>query len=151
MVFPCIYFDFRKKYDVSELKSDIKEALKLGNVKFARRTLAIALNTIGKSSSKNTGRRKRSAKEDAKKLLNELRQDIGKKKFSKLFALDGGKTLMFAIDITRSMYDDIQAAKEIAIEITKFKRREPPSNYILSWFGDPVGKKLTSSIEPAPR
>ena len=119
--------NFRKKYKVPELKSDIKEALNFGNVKFARRTLAIALNTIGKTSSKNTGRRRRSAKENAKKFLEDLRKDIGEERFSKLLALDGGKTLMFAIDITGSMYDDIQTVKAIATEIIKFKRHEPPS------------------------
>ena len=93
---------------MSELKSDIKEALKLGNLKFARRTLAIALNTIEKNSSKNTGRRRRSTKEDAKKFLEDLRKDVGEERFSKLLALDGGKTLMFAIDITGSMYDEIE-------------------------------------------
>ena len=138
-----MYFNFRKKYKVPELKSDIKEALKFGNVKFARRTLAIALNTIGKVSSKNTGRRRRSTKEDAKKFLEDLRKDIGEERFSKLFALDGGKTLMFAIDITGSMHNEIEAAKAIATEITKLKRREPPSNYILSSFGDPIRKKLS--------
>ena len=55
-----MYFNFGEKYKVPELKSDIREALKFGNVKFARRTLAIALNTIGKTSSKNAGRRRRS-------------------------------------------------------------------------------------------
>ena len=136
-------FTFRKKYKVPELKTDIKEAVKLGNMKFARRTLAIALNTIGKDSSGAAGRRRRSTKLDAKKFLEDLRKDLGDEKFSKLLALEGGKTLMFAIDITGSMSNEIEAAKAITIEISTFRRRAPPSNYILSSFSDPVGKKFT--------
>ncbi len=112
-------------------------------MKFARRTLAIALNTIGKSKSGTAGHRKRSTKLDAKTFLEDLKKDLGEKPFSKLLALDGGKTLMFAIDITGSMHDEIEAAKAIATEISTFTRRRPPSDYILSWFGDPKGKKLT--------
>jgi hypothetical protein len=116
-------------------------------VKFARRTLAIALNTIGKSKSGTAGRRKRSTKLDAKKFLEDLKRDLGEKPFSKLLALDGGKTLMFAIDITGSMHDEIEAAKAIATEVSTFKRRRPPSDYILSWFGDPKGKKFTFGVD----
>jgi hypothetical protein len=111
-------------------------------MKFARRTLAIALNTIGKNNSGTAGRRKRSTKLDAKKFLEDIRKDLGETKYSKLFALEGGKTLMFAIDITGSMSNEIETAKAIATEISTSKRRAP-SNYILSWFGDPIGKKLT--------
>ena len=139
----CINFTFRNKYKLPELKSDIKEAVILGNMKFARRTLAIALNTIGKSNSGTAGRRKRSTKLDVKKFLEDIRKDLGEIKYSKVFALEGGKTLMFAIDITGSMYEEIEAAKAIATEISTLKRSAPPSNYILSWFGDPKGKKLT--------
>ncbi|CAB4003679.1 Hypothetical predicted protein [Paramuricea clavata] len=133
----------RNKYKLSELKSDIKEAVILGNMKFARRALAIALNKIGKSNSGTAGRRRRSTKLDAKRFLEDIRKDLGEIKYSKVFALEGGKTLMFAIDITGSMYEEIEAAKAIATEISTFKR-SAPSNYILSWFGDPMkGKKLT--------
>lgn len=47
-----------------------------------------------------------------KKFLEDLRKDIGDEKFSELLALEGGKTLMFAIDITGSMHDEIEAAKQ---------------------------------------
>ena len=107
-------------------------------MKFARRAVAIALNTIAKGNSGAAGRRKRSTKIDPKKFLAEIRKDIGEKNFSKLLGLDGGKTLMFAIDITGSMDEEIESAKAIAIEISTYKRRNPPFNYILSIFGDPV-------------
>ncbi|CAB4001440.1 Hypothetical predicted protein [Paramuricea clavata] len=127
----------RKKYKLPELKSDIKDAVKLGNIKFARRTLAIALNTIEKNNSKPAGRRRRSIKQDVKTFLENIRKYLGETMYSKLFALDGGKTLIFAIDITGSMNDVIEAAKAIATEISTSKRRAPPSSYILSWFSDP--------------
>lgn len=47
-----------------------------------------------------------------KKFLEDLRKDIGDEKFSELLALEGGKTLMFAIDITGSMHNEIEAAKQ---------------------------------------
>ena len=112
-------------------------------MKFARRTLAIALNTIGKASSGAASRRRRSTKLGVKKFLEDLRKELGDETFSKLLALEGGKTLMFAIDITGSMHDEMDGAKAIIIEISTFKRRAPPSNYILSSFGDPIGKKST--------
>jgi hypothetical protein len=111
-------------------------------MKFARRTLAIALNTIGKSNSGTAGRRRRSTKLGVKKFLEDIRKDLGGPMYYKLFALDGEKTLMYAIDITGSMHDEIDAAKAIATEISTLKRSAPPSNYILSWFSDPKGKKL---------
>ena len=80
---------------------------------------------------------------DAKKFLEDLRKYLGDEKFSKLLALEGGKTLMFAIDITGSMHDEIDAAKAIATEISTFERDVPPSNYILSTFSDPIGKEST--------
>jgi hypothetical protein len=67
-------------------------------MKFARRTLAIALNTIEKSSSGTVGRRKRSIKQDVKNFL----WDLGKKTLSKMFALPG-----VAIDIMGRMYEEI--------------------------------------------
>ena len=119
MVIPCIHFDFRKKYNVSKLKSDIKEALKFGNVKFTRRKLAIVLNTIEKTSSKNTGRRRRSA-----------------------YWIE--KSLMFLNRIMDRMRDKMnKAVKATTNEISS--RLIPPSNYILSWFGYPIGKTLIPS------
>ena len=80
---------------------------------------------------------------DAKTFLEDLRKYLGDEKFSELLALEGGKTLMFAIDITGSMHDEIDAAKAIATGISTLERDTPPSNYILSSFGDPLGKKST--------
>jgi hypothetical protein len=133
-------FTLRKKYKLPEVKSDIKEALKLGNVRFARHMLAIALNMIGKSS---PGRRSRRSliKLDPKKFLEDVKKNIGEEAFFELLALDGETTLMFAIDVTGSMGEEIEAAKAIATEISIFERRsKPPKDYILSWFSDPKGK-----------
>lgn len=133
---------FRKEYKIPELKTDIKKGIELGNVKFARRALAKALHTIGKSSSTTASRGRRSIKFDAKRFLEVLKTELGEKKFSKLVALKGGKTLMFAIDITGSMHDEIEAAKLIAINISNTRRESPPRDYMLSWFGDPEGKPV---------
>ena len=53
--------------------------------------------------------------------------------------MQGQVTLMFAIDDTGSMKEEISAAKKIAISIVNEQRAEPV-DYILSPFNDP-GKK----------
>ena len=57
-------------------------------------------------------------------------------KFDKLMAVQGDVTLMFAIDTTGSMSDEIDNAKKIAIEVVNYDRNNPV-NYILSPFNDP--------------
>ena len=58
--------------------------------------------------------------------------------FDYLYLLDGGATLVFAIDSTGSMGDDIGLAKEIVNGILDRPRVDPlPIDYILSDIDDP--------------
>ena len=75
--------------------------------------------------------------------LGNLKQTIGASAFNDLFAMHGQVTLMFAIDDTMSMREEIQGAKNLATAIVNMQRAEPV-DYILSPFNDP-GKKLSLS------
>ena len=68
--------------------------------------------------------------------LQVIKKDIGEQRFSELILENGGGTLMFAIDTTGSMAQEINAAKAIATSIVN-RRRQFPVDYILSPFNDP--------------
>ena len=56
----------------------------------------------------------------------------------RLYLLDGGATLMFAIDSTYSMERDIKIAKNVANQILDLEpERKGEVNYILSDINDP--------------
>ena len=125
----------KKTPKLSDLKKDITDAVNRGNVRFARRALGIALYTT----SKETKRRgKRTTGYNAKMFLKEIRRDLGDDKFSDFLALKGQVSLMFALDVTGSMSDEIKAAKEIIVKISQHDRSEPV-NFILTTFSDPIG------------
>ena len=71
--------------------------------------------------------------------LDSIRREIGDKKFGELMVVDGEATLIFTVDTTGSMRDEINAAKGIANSIINMERKFPV-DYILSPFNDP-GKK----------
>ena len=71
-----------------------------------------------------------------KDYLKSIKNDIGEKKFNELMLVDGGATLLFTVDTTGSMKDEIQAAKSIANSIIRMPRKFPV-DYILSPFNDP--------------
>ena len=62
--------------------------------------------------------------------------------FDKMQALDGGVTLIFAIDTTGSMYNDINSAKKIARyiidNVTSSGETTMEVDYILAPFNDPL-------------
>ena len=92
------------------------------------------------TSRKESKRRgKRSAGYDVKKFLNDIKRDLGNEKFSDFLALQGEVTLIFALDVTGSMHDEIQASKEMIKKISQYDRSEPV-DYILTTFSDPVGR-----------
>ena len=68
--------------------------------------------------------------------LDKLQREIGDKKMDKILSAKGCSTLMFAIDITGSMGDEINTAKAIAKQIVNVTR-ESEFDYILSPFSDP--------------
>ena len=91
--------------------------------------------TVRKESKRS---RKRSPGYDAKTFLNDIKTDLGYDKFSDFLALHGEVTLMFALDVTGSMHDEIKASKEMIKKISQYDRSEPV-DYILTTFSDPVG------------
>ena len=68
--------------------------------------------------------------------LEFIKQEIGESSFAELMSQNGAATLMFVIDTTGSMSDEIKAAKEIATSIVN-RKRDFPVDYILSPFNDP--------------
>ena len=74
-----------------------------------------------------------------KKFMKMIETEIGKEKFQKFVGTKNldRTTLMFAIDDTGSMADEIQAAKDIATYIVNYKRGNLEVDYILSPFNDP--------------
>ena len=72
----------------------------------------------------------------AQNYLDKLRREIGDKKMDKILSAQGYSTLIFTIDTTGSMSDEINAAKAIAKQIINVAR-ESEVDYILSPFNDP--------------
>ena len=72
-------------------------------------------------------------------MMQSIETEIGKDKFEKVIGNqnDNKVTLMFAVDDTGSMYQEIQAVKDIATYIVNFPRPNLEVDYILSPFGDP--------------
>ena len=71
-------------------------------------------------------------------MMRSIKRDIGKDKFEKFISSPNNKaTLMFAVDDTGSMYQEIQAAKDIATYIVNINRSNSEVDYILSPFNDP--------------
>ena len=73
---------------------------------------------------------------ETKTYLDRLRRVVGDKKMDKILSVQGDSTLIFVIDTTGSMGEDIQAAKAIAKEIISVTR-DSEVDYILSPFNDP--------------
>ena len=69
--------------------------------------------------------------------LSQFLQAIGNDVFKQLMNLYSSKTLMFVIDDTGSMSDDINAAKDMAKEIIAYNTQNVNVDYILSPFNDP--------------
>ena len=133
---------------LKKIEEIFKVAAKQGSSHFIRQSLGHALYTVREIKKASVGRKKRcSLCADAmRKFMTSIETAIGKEKFTK-FVGNTNKdqaTLMFAIDDTGSMHDEIQAAKDIATYIVRDISR--PKNlkvdYILSPFNDP-GRFLT--------
>lgn len=68
--------------------------------------------------------------------MDAIKKELGNTVFDTFMGVHGDVTLMFAIDDTGSMRDEIQAAKEIATSIVNHPRDEV-IDFILSPFNDP--------------
>lgn len=127
---------YRPSYSrLAKIKANIKLATQNRNYQFARQALGRGLFSAIQLA-KRSGRKKRSVTNTAvKAFMNSIKRELGSS-FDTFMSVNGDVTLMFAIDDTGSMSDDIQAAKAIATAIVNHARDEPV-DYILSPFNDP--------------
>lgn len=132
---------------LEKIKQIIKLAAKQGSSQFIRQSLGHALYTTNEIEKKKIAshpslhRRKRCSLcvNAMKQFMDAIKNAIGEKNFTKFIGNknDNKATLMFAIDDTGSMYEEIQAAKDIATYIVNYSRPNLKVNYILSPFNDP--------------
>ena len=131
---------------VKKIEGIIKLAAQHGKGQFLRQALGHALYTTiniqkSKHSSLTSRRKKRCAicVNAVKEMMQSIKTEIGKDKFEKVIGNqnDNKATLMFAVDDTGSMYQEIQAVKDIATYIVKTPRPNLKVDYILSPFNDP--------------
>ena len=107
---------------------------------FIRQSLGHALYTAREIKKKKPRKKRCSVCRDAmKKFMKMIETEIGKENFQKFVGTKNSArtTLMFAIDDTGSMSDEIQAAKDIATYIVNISRPNLEVDYILSPFNDP--------------
>ena len=83
------------------------------------------------------GRKKRQTQSEGQNFLRDLRQRVGNNAFDSFMAVRGDVSLMFVIDDTGSMSEEIEAAKSIATDIINYPRDAAIVTYILSPFNDP--------------
>lgn len=115
----------------------LKLAVQNRMFQYARNKLGRTLYHLEQSTTK---RPKRSTQTEASSFMSDLKKKLGSEKFDEFMAVMGDVTLMFAIDTSGSMSDDIDTAKKIAVDVINYPRKNPVS-YILSPFNDP-GRKL---------
>jgi len=70
------------------------------------------------------------------KIIIQIKDKLGEDKFKDFLAVDGDVSLVFTVDTTGSMKDEIHAAKQIAKSIANYKRKGKV-DYILSPYNDP--------------
>lgn len=129
---------------LKKIEGIIKLAAKQGSHQFIRQSLGHALYTTIEIEKKKSAihRKKRCSlcANAMKKFIKTIEKEIGREKFEKFVGTSkkGNKaTLMFAIDDTGSMGNDIQSAKDIAKFIIEYPRPNLKVDYILSPFNDP--------------
>jgi len=124
-----------------ELLYFIKAAGRGGDIDFARMTLGKSLFAFMRSKL-NLGLKPIEMKKAATKYMERIKTVIGSDTFEEVFAKRGDASLMFVVDVTGSMKDEILAAKAIAKSIIH-EAREFDVDYILSPFGDPTYGPIT--------
>ena len=120
---------------LAKIKSNIKLATQKRNYLFARQSLGHGLYTVMEMN-KKSGRKRRATTSVVKTFMDSIKKELGDTTFETFLSVNGDVTLMFAIDDTGSMGDEIQAAKDIALSIINHPRDEQV-DFILSPFNDP--------------
>lgn len=133
------YNRFTLTKQLSTLKRLLVTAITSKSYKYAREILGQIMYLLSTKDSP-PGREKRSPQNEGDNFLQSLRQQVGSSTFDSFMAVQGDVTLMFVIDDTGSMGNEIQATKNIAIDIINYPR-QAPVEYILSPFNDPLPGK----------
>lgn len=126
-------------FSLEETKKDLELAVKNGKYHYAREKLGRALYHIKQNTwplPRNQTTNGTGPTDQATSYMDDLRKTLGSERFDEFLAVMGDVTLMFAIDTTGSMSDDIDAAKRIAVDVINHPR-ENPVRYLLSPFNDP--------------
>ena len=129
---------------LTKLKKLLVTAIGSKSYKYAREVLGQIMYLLSTKTSP-PGRRKRSSQNEGGNFLQRLRQQVGSSTFDSFMAVQGDVSLMFVIDDTGSMGDEIQATKNIAIDIVNYPR-QAPVEYILSPFNDPYPGMLIQKV-----
>ena len=128
-----------------EFMKILQRSARSGNIESFREVLGRAifhnmtrLNSLTASSQKHkvSSDNRKALLDGAKAFLSDIKKQIGEEHFEELISINGEVTLVFVIDSTGSMKEDIDAAKAIAEEIISHKR-DVPVSFILSTFSDP--------------
>ena len=135
-------FRYRKE-TFNKLKGLLARAIRSKSYKYAREVLGKIMYLLSTKSSatrrskRTTSGDKTSPETEGGNFLQDLRKKLGASVFDSFMAVQGDVSLMFAIDNTGSMSEEIQAAKNIAIDIINYPRNATVKKYILSPFNDP--------------
>lgn len=120
---------------LQRIKKNVKLATQKRSYRFFRQSIGHGLFTaIVLDRTKR--RKKRQSTSQAEQFMDAIKKELGNTVFDTFMGVHGDVTLMFAIDDTGSMRDEIQAAKEIATSIVNHPRDEV-IDFILSPFNDP--------------
>ena len=104
---------------------------------YARDILGKLVYQVQVMTTRSSKRRKRSPKNAGARFLKRLLENIGSEKIDSFMAVNGSVSLMFVVDDTGSMSDEIEQVKRIAITVVNY-RRKAPVEFILSPFNDPM-------------
>ena len=135
-------FRYRKE-TFNKLKGLLARAIRSKSYKYAREVLGKIMYLLSTKSSatrrskRTTSGKKTTPETEGGNFLQDLRKKLGASVFDSFMAVQGDVSLMFAIDNTGSMSEEIQAAKNIAIDIINYPRNASVKKYILSPFNDP--------------
>ena len=123
---------------LKNIKANIKLATQKRNYLFARQSLGHGIYSAMQLA-KKIGRKRRTATSSAvKTFMDSIKKELGPSMFDTFMSVNGDVTLMFAVDDTGSMGNDIRAAKDIAKSIVDHERDAYETvDYILSPFNDP--------------
>lgn len=83
-------------------------------------------------------------------LLGNIRNAVGNEDYLRLMGIARSSVLVFVIDTTGSMSDDIAEARRVVFNIidTKKGTQDEPSEYILVPFNDPAFGPLVRTVDP---